>query len=142
MPAKHQKITIEIDPDFGADERERIADDVIEFMKRRSERGKDVDGERFVPYSETYINSLDFKIAGKSRRNVNLHLSGDMLEAITLLSHKKGKLVIGFENGSEENARADGNIRGSYGRSPDPSKARDFLGIADKDLEKILSLYR
>lgn len=142
MPAKHQKITIEIDPEFDATDRERIADDVIEFIKRRTERGKDIDGAKFVAYSDSYIQSLDFKIAGKSRRNVNLKLSGDMLEAIELLSHRKGKLVIGFENGTEENARADGNIRGSYGRSPDPNKARDFLGIAEKDLERILEQYR
>jgi hypothetical protein len=47
--------------------------------------------------------------------------------------------MIGFENGTDENARADGNIRGTYGKpTPDSSKARDFLGISKEDLRRYI----
>lgn len=111
------------------------------IVTRTQDDHKDKDGRSFPKYSDEYKKSLDFKIAGKSKA-VDLTLSGDMLGALTLLKDSPGKIVVGFERGSEENARADGNIRGTYGQdSPDPSKARDFLGVSKKELKHILSDY-
>ena len=111
----------------------------------RTDQGKDKNGKPFPKYSkksnysESYKKSLDFKIAGKSASKINLQLSGDMLAAITVLKYAKDSVEIGFEKGSEENARADGNIRGTYGQdAPNPRISRDFLGISEKELSKIL----
>src|SRR5689334_18399124 len=121
MGTKHQKFSIEIPRNLDESDRAQLADDIIEFIVARTEKGRDVDGDSFPPYSEAYIKSLAFKIGGKSARKVNLTLSGDMLAAIEVLESKRGKLTIGFRNGSPENDRADGNIRGTYGRgSPNP----------------------
>jgi len=141
MAAKHQKLKIKIDPNLDAEAREALADDILEFIRRRSERGIDKEGKRFPKYSESYEKSLDFKIAGKKKGKVDLTLSGDMLAAMDVLSHRKGELVIGFEPGTDENAPAEGNILGSYGGDPDPSRARDFLGISEKDLQRIQRHY-
>lgn len=104
----------------------------------RTNKGVDKDGAKFPGYSKEYMKSLDFKIAGKSK-SVDLQLSGDMLAAIKALKTTRNWVEIGFEKGSEENARADGNIRGTYGKSsPIPGKARDFLGISEKELVKII----
>lgn len=144
MSARHQKVTIKIPRELDDDARAQLADDIIEYMRRRTEKGLDKNNDRFPSYSKAYINSLEFKIGGKSPSKVNLTLSGDMLAALTLLEDAPGKLVIGFEKGSTENARADGNIRGTYGNDS-PIKggkyARDFLGIAADDLEQILGVY-
>lgn len=143
MPAKHQYIDIEIPKDYGPKEREAIAHDVLEFIRTRThDKQVDKNGKAFPGYSKDYIKSQDFKIAGKSKGSVNLTLSGDMLAALDLLNHKSGNIRIGFERGSEENARADGNIRGTYGQdSPNRKKARDFLGIKPNELERILERY-
>lgn len=137
MGAKQQKVRIAIDPSLDAEAREALADDILEYIKRRTESGVDKDGRKFPGYSKAYIESLDFKIGGKRKGKVDLTLSGDMLASLDLLKHKKGELVIGFEPGTDENARAEGNILGSYGGDPNPSKARDFLGISEKDLKRI-----
>lgn len=122
-----------------------MADDVIEFIKRRTESGTGVRNGRnysFPGYSKGYVKSLDFQNAGKSRGDVNLTLSGDMLAAIELLKDKPGEIVIGFEAGTDENARAEGNQLGTYGtKTPNPRKARAFLGIADSDLKRLLKAY-
>ena len=116
-----------------------LADLVIEHIVDRTQSGKDKRGRDFPGYSPEYIKSLDFEIAGKSRGNVNLTLSGDMLAALDVLQEKPGLIRIGFEKGSDENARADGNIRGTYGSdTPSRKKARDFLGLPDKVLEKLI----
>jgi hypothetical protein len=134
-----QKVEIPIPDDLKPAQRAELADLIIEHIVDRTQRGLDKEGKRFPGYSKEYIKSLDFKNAGKSRSKVDLQLSGDMLAALTLLTEKKGLLKIGFERGADENDRAEGNILGSYGRDPDPSKARDFLGIQKSKLKELIA---
>jgi len=143
MAAKWQRKKINIPDDFGPADRELIAADIIEHIRLRTESGRNKKNRPFPKYSKEYIESLDFKIAGKKPGKVDLTLTGDMLIALDLISHKKGELLIGYENGTIENAKADGNIRGTYGNpSPIPGKARDFLGITKKKLGEIVRSYR
>lgn len=139
MSAKHQKIKVDLPEELDSEQVEEVADLIVERIVERTIQGKDKDGSRFPKYSEAYKNSFDFKVAGKAG-NVDLQLSGDMLAALQILKvQKNNKIEIGFEKGSDENARADGNIRGTYGQpSPIPGKKRDFLGISDKELRKII----
>jgi len=143
MSAKWQRVAITIPKAYGPQEREAIAIDVIDLITKRTKKGLDKTGDTFPSYSESYKKSLDFKIA-KGGGKPNLTLSGDMLSAMELLNHASGKILIGYENGTTENAKADGNIRGTYGQSS-PIKggkyARDFLGISKKELDAILKKY-
>jgi hypothetical protein len=141
MAAKWQKFKVDL-TGLGLDEDQRaeVADLVIERIVERTTQGKDKDGKRFAGYSKAYKDSLDFKVAGKSGK-VDLQLSGDMLAALRHLKNydTNRSIVVGFEEDSEENAKADGNIRGTYGQSkPIPGKARDFLGITERELAKII----
>lgn len=112
---------------------------LVERIVERTDKGKDKDGRAFPKYSPSYKDSLDFRNAGKSAGNVNLQLSGDMLAALRVLNSTRNWIEIGFDRGTDENAKADGNIRGTYGKpTPDPKKARDFLGVNEKELMKIL----
>lgn len=137
MGTKWQRTSINLPKNLGPSEREAIAQEIIDFMIERSQSGLDKDGNPFPKYTKQYA-----KEKGVSIGDVDLTLSSEMLNNIELLSSYPGKIIVGFERGSNENAKADGNIRGTYGRdSEDPSKARDFLGISDSDLETILSKY-
>ena len=140
-----QRVRIEIPEDLTPKEREALGDAVIEHIVERSESGKGIyrSGRGFTikdfpGYSESYVASLDFANAGKSKGQTNLTLSGDMLASIDLLSHQKGSILIGFENGTEENDRAEGNQLGSYGGDPNPSKARPFLGVTPSELRTLI----
>ncbi len=138
-----QKTTIKIKKDYSPAERIAIAEDIIEqIVKRTQKMNLDKNGQPFPKYSKNYKESLDFKIAGKSGGNVNLTLSGDMLTELDLISHRAGELLIGFENGSEENAKAEGNIKGTYGQKHKiRGKKRDFLGITKTEKDNILKKY-
>lgn len=139
-----QRINIEIPEDLGPSQRLELADLIIEHIVDRTDRGLDKDGKRFPKYSSksnyspNYVRSLDFKNANKSNSKINLQLSGDMLAALELISHRAGSLIIGYQNGTEENDKAEGNILGSYGRSPNPSLARDFLGLQSAKLRELI----
>lgn len=141
--AKWQRVAITLPKRFGPTERMAIAQEVIDFIVERSKSGKDINGNQFPKYSQSYTKSLDFKIAGKSKGSVDLTLSGDMLNSIKLLSHSNGQLLVGFDRGdSENNGKAEGNQLGTYGKStPNKKKARPFLGISKEDLRKILENY-
>lgn len=144
--AKHQYVDITLPASYSSDVKEAIAVEIISAIRKRTLKGKDVDGNPWAgkagEYSKSYVKSVDFKAAGKSKGDINLTLSGDMLASIELLETKNNKVRIGFEEGSQENAKADGNIRGTYGKPrANKAKARPFLGLSDEDLAKILKKY-
>jgi hypothetical protein len=148
MSAGWQRVRIPIPEHFDAAQRAEIGKEIVEFIRQRTESGVGVKerGGKFVNYkfpgySKTYIESLDFKIAGKSKNKVDLTLSGDMLIAMDVLGHEPGSILIGYEAGSEENDRADGNATGSYGGDPNPRKARSFLGVTDAELKLVLGKF-
>lgn len=134
-----QKISLEIPDDLAPKQRKILADLVIEHIVDRTQSGLDKNGKRFPKYSAEYINSLDFKNAKKSASKVDLQLSGDMLAALQLLKDRPGEIVIGYQRGADENGRAEGNILGSYGGDPNPSKARDFLGLKPSKLKELIA---
>ena len=126
--------------DFSPEEREAIALEVIDRIKRRTKSGLDKDGKPFAGYSEAYKKSQDFKIAGKSSK-VNLVLSGDMLDSIEIIDNfRNGKVVIGYTD-ETQGGKAEGNILGTYGQQKKVGPARDFLGISDSELDAITRKY-
>ena len=139
MGAGWQKFDVDIPENISAFDRKVMAEEIIEYIRKRTENSKDKYGINFTKYSSEYMDSLDFKIAGKTSK-VNLKQTGDMLAAIQLLSDKKGKLTIGFEKGTLENDKADGHITGNIGVK------RDFLGFSgseeNKKLKNIISKYK
>lgn len=137
------KTKIKIPTKLNSEEREALALDILDrIVKRTVEENKDKDGKKFPPYSSSYKKSLDFKIGGKTSK-VDLTLSGDMLADLKLLGHKKGEVTIGYENHTDSNAKAEGNIKGTYGKSvPNPAKARDFLGVSRNELIDIIEPYK
>lgn len=140
-----QKFTVSIPKGYSSDERRSIGLDIVDRIIERTKSGKDKNNEDFsgaaAKYSDSYKKSFDFKLAGKGS-NVNLTLSGEMLNALEVLETSDGEITIGYRaNDKFNNDKAEGNILGSYGRDPNPSKARDFLGITGGEVETILKKY-
>jgi hypothetical protein len=137
MGADWQKFDVKI-PKKIKDKKDQLAlgEQIIEYIRKRTESGKDNRGGAFPRYSKDYMNSLDFKIAGKSSK-VNLTQTGDMLADISVLSMSNGKLTIGFEKGSDSNDKADGHITGWQGRS---KTKRPFLGFVGSEKSKLKNI--
>jgi hypothetical protein len=145
LAAKHQFRDIKVSPAYTEEERRAIARDLVSYIRDRTKEGKGPGGKEWSggagKYSDEYKKSLEFKIAGKDS-TVDLTLSGDMLDSMDVLSTEGNKIRIGFENGSDENARADGNIRGTYGQDrPIPGKARPFLDLTPDEVKAVLEKY-
>lgn len=141
MATQWQRVTIRIPVEYGPEDRQSIGRAIVKFIRKRTKDGLDKNNRPFARYSKSYIQSLNFKIARKSKGDVNLVQSGDMLGALDVLSDAPGRITIGFERGSLENGIADGNIRGTYGHSYQVGPRRDFLGITKSDLQSILDQF-
>ena len=148
-----QKFTVTIDKRYNKQEREAITAKIIDHIIDRTViKNRDKFGEKFPEYSKSYKDSLEFRIAGKSASKVDLQLSGDMLAALgEYTKSRTGKITIGYNPGSEENSKAEGNIKGTYGstkttkkitvkgktkRVPRGNLKRNFLGLSDDELRK------
>ena len=134
-----QKVRIEIPEDLTATQRAQVGHDVVNQIVDNATNGIGVkqSGDKFVKRSFPAYTAKYQNIKGQS--NVDLTLSGEMLSALKVISHKKGSLLVGFDNGTEANSKAEGNILGSYGKDPNPKKARNFLGIISSEIRKIVS---
>lgn len=129
-PQKYKRI--EIPSDLDETDRLQVAQKVIQRIVERTDDNTDVNGRRFQNYSESYSKSLDFKIAGKDRKDPNLRLSSDMLESIQVLSHGPGYVTVGYNEGTAENDKAN------WAEASDNGPSRKFLGISETDLDIIV----
>lgn len=137
------KTTIKIRKGYSPEQRKIIAEEIIDYIVKRSKSGKDKDEKSFPKYSQSYKKSKDFEIAGKKGKPVNLTLSDEMLNALKLLSHRNGEITIGFDKDDDRNnGVAEGNIKGTYGNlKPLRGKKRDFLGITASKKAEIQDKY-
>lgn len=145
MATKHQKFSVKISEKYTKEERLAIAQDIIDYVINRTTGARrDKNNKPFTPgYTEQYAQQTDGKSTGETP---DLQLSGEMLEALKMTSTAKGRITIGFDRGSKENAKADGNVRGTYGQHrPGSARARelsrDFMGISSRDLREVLRDY-
>ncbi len=134
-----QKVRIDLPDGYDASTRAEIGDAIVQFIRDRCAEGQGVKqrGKTFSTYDFPQYTAEYAKKKGQTK--VDLVLSEDMLSAMDVLSVSTSSVLIGFENGSKENAKAEGNQIGSYGRKPDPKKARRFLGVTNDELEAILA---
>jgi phage gpG-like protein len=138
-----QKVKITIPKGFSPSERLDIARDVITYIQERAinrNKGFNPDTGRekkFPRYSKEYA-----KKKGSSPGDVDLVLSAEMFNAMKMLTSTSESITVGFDAGTKENAKAEGNQKGTYGKSsPIPGKARPFLGLTQAALKEILDKY-
>lgn len=116
----------------------KIAQGIIDYMVDRAKDGKGI-GRRDLksPYSKAYAESLAFKAAGKSRNNVNMRLSGDMLRSIDILEEDGASVTIGIDDPIDA-PKAYGHQTGFEGHPtiPQGKYRRRFFGVTSDEIKK------
>jgi hypothetical protein len=105
---------------------ERAIKDAIAVMKTDIEKGRDVNGQTFTPYTKRYAEWREKK---KYRvEPPNLRVTGNMLQAVQSRVEKKGAQLVGIVdfNSAREALKAEGNL-----------KKRDFFGFSKESLDRI-----
>ena len=89
-----------------------LAREVIETIIDRTMSGKDIDGNGFTPYSESYKNSEEFENWNRGKTQVDLRLTGDMQESIHVENTFGTQVTIAFREELEA-AKGHGHQYGS-----------------------------
>jgi phage gpG-like protein len=124
--------------DISADELlvNRIGQAIIDYMDERVDDGKGLGEVKLKsPYSDSYAESLDFKAAGKSKSDVNMKLSGDMMGSIDLLKVDGSKLTIGIDD-PDQAIKAYGHQTGFEGHPHIKGPKRPFFGVTPDEIKK------
>lgn len=139
---KEVSLEIDLKKDLGgevesASARRLIAEDLIQSIINRSTDGigvtKSGSEYKLPKYSKDYIDSLEFKAYGKTPSEINLQLTGTMLDSIEVLESTPDKIKIGIVG--EEAPKAYNHQTG------DTVPKRSFIGATKEDLSKLKSEY-
>ena len=115
----------------------QIADAIVTHIVGRTMAGLDKDDVEFKKYSKKYADKKGVEV-----NEVDLLLSGEMLEKLKALKVSADGVEIGYKGSQKLIGKVEGNITGSYGQpNPNPDKARDFLGIDDDSVDVIIDAY-
>lgn len=107
---------------------------VIDKIVERTKSGELLSGSSSRGYSKEYMESEEFKAAGKSKK-VNMTLTGDMLGLMDILDEGSNTITIGW-NDSDENLKASNHLSG------DTVPKRDFFGLTSSDVSEIKSKFQ
>ena len=141
MPNSETKLTLDVPDDLTAEERREVADRVIAFISDRSKHGWNVYGRDWSGKAGEYSAGYAKKKGVSTDGPVDLSDSHEMLDGMQYFPSLSptGEITIGYKKGTTLERKAEGNIKGTYGRdSPIPGKARPFLDILKKDLRDII----
>ena len=123
--------------DFGRDPdlKQEIGQAIIDKIIERTEDGKDISEKGFKKYSKEYVDSDEFKDFGKSKNEINMTLTGRMLDDIDIISESRNTIKIGFEDSTEI-------LKAFNHNTGDTVKKRKFFGIRERDLKEIGKEFR
>lgn len=108
---------------------------VIDRIVERTEAGKDVRGRNFKPYSKSYINSEDFEEFDKSPSDINMTMTGDMIDSIDF-TQRGSTVKVQVGEGDVQTAKAYNHNFG------DTLPKRQFFGVNKKDLNEIKKKFK
>ena len=118
-------------PDLKA----KIAQEIVDLIVDRTESGKSVHNRSLRSYDEDYAESDEFAAFGKSESEVNMTLTGNMLNDIIDTSKDPNEIKISF--------RKDINHKKAFNHNTgDTVKKREFFGVNKSDLKEIVSKYK
>lgn len=114
---------------YSFNDRLKIGNAIVSHIQTRSKGGRGVGGRRLKNYEDGYVKTIEFKAAGKSKRDPNLTLTGKMLSDLVVLDASRiGRVTVGFRNERS-------NDKSEWMRE----KGYDFMGLSNSELQKILS---
>lgn len=115
------------DPDLKQEIGQAIIDKIIE----RTENGKAIGGKKDLKsYSKEYVESDEFKDFGKSKSEINMTLTGRMLDDIDIISESRNTIKVGFEERKEI-------LKAFNHNTGDTVPKRKFFGITKGELDDI-----
>lgn len=110
----------------------KIGQKIIDYIEDRVDEGLGYSRKKLEPeYSDEYADSLQFKAAGKSKTDVNMKLTGDMMASIDIIEVNGSKITIGIDD-PDQAPKAFNHQTG------DTVPKRPFFGVTHKELKEFV----
>jgi hypothetical protein len=109
---------------------------IDKIVERTQNKNIDKNNKNFKAYSKSYIKSDVFDIYGKSRSDINMTLTGDMLSSMDVESVSATAINIYFPD-KENNDKAHGHINGI--KTKTGKVVRDFFGLPEDEELKVFA---
>lgn len=112
----------------------QIAQATIDYVKERVDSGFGIGGKKLKsPYSDAYAKSLAFQAAGKSKNDVNMQLTGDMLGSLDVVESRGSVFKYGIAEEDE--------IPKAYNhQTGDTVPKREWFGVTrDEFIDNVLT---
>ena len=114
--------------------RQAVGQAIIDIIVERTENAEYLNNAK-KKYSDDYADSLAFTIFGKSKNNVNLTQSGDMLGTLDIIEENSDSIRIGWDN-------PDIAARGTNHNFGITVPRRKFLGLNEDEISKIKNEFK
>lgn len=130
------ELTIDLNELFGAEVDQALAEvvgtEIRDQIVAFAENGRNAKGKSFKKYDEDYIESEEFRAAGKSENDVNMTLYGDMLSQLEIIRNEQGVITLGWED-STQKKKAYAHMTGFKGHPTIKNgPKREFLVVSQK----------
>lgn len=137
---KESYLDIDLSELFGTDKvpdnsafRQSVGQEILDIIRKRADQNKYL-GPAKKTYSDEYSESLEFEVSGKSKGDVNLRLTGDMMRFMDIIKEDNKSIRIGWEDGEDAAKATNHNFGITVPR-------REFLGLTRAEVDKIRSKY-
>lgn len=114
-----------------------IGSELVDRIVSITESGRSPKGNSLKSYDKDYIDSEEFKAAGKSANDVNMTLYGDMLAQLEPIRFVNGSIVLGWQD-SLQQKKAYAHMTGFKGHPTIKNgPKREFLAVSQKMLDEV-----
>lgn len=116
----------------------KLAQGILDYMVQRSSDGLGLGRKELKsPYTDSYAESGPFKAAGKSKSQVNMRLSSDMIRSMDLLEEEGSVITYGIDN-PDEAIKAYAHQTGFKGHPtiPNGKYKREWFGVTKEEIKK------
>jgi len=114
--------------------REAIAQDIIDHIVDRAKNGKSINNQNLKKYDKDYVSSTTFKAYDKSPGEINMTLTGQMLDSVGVIESFGPMIKIGIDD-PDQAPKAYNHQVG------DTLPKREWFGVRDKEIEEIVASY-
>jgi hypothetical protein len=117
--------------EFNESFKNSLGQAIIDRIRDRTAANKSVYGVGLKDYSTDYIKSAAFEQYGKSANDINMTLTGSMLESLDIIESTENTITIGFLDDTNEAKAANHNVGNTVPKRP-------FFGINATETQELI----
>lgn len=114
--------------------RQMVGQEIIDIIEERTQGNEFLSAAK-KSYSDDYTKSLEFRVFGKSKNDVNLTASGTMLRQLNIINEGETSIRIGWDDPNEAAKGTNHNFGVTVPK-------REFLGLKNDEIKDLKDMFK